>query len=174
MTDAPEKIFADKEFGHNDWDAGTFCTVNDGGTEYTRTDISQDKINEKDERIEELEAACEVVSQEFEGDLWTACRKLLTKAHFDFSGSYPDGVQVEEFEGHMNETLFEFDRAEAKIAELENALAAASGTIAAMRDNVAAGQARNAQLQDTLQDIASTGVGWTVQAARDALKSKPW
>jgi uncharacterized coiled-coil protein SlyX len=63
---------------------------------------------------------------------------------------------------------------DARIAELENALAAASGTIAAMRDNVAAGQARNAQLQDTLQDIASTGVGWTVQAARDALKSKPW
>jgi hypothetical protein len=33
----------------------------------------------------------------------------------------------------MNETLSEFNRAEAKIAELENALAAASGTIAAMR-----------------------------------------
>jgi uncharacterized coiled-coil protein SlyX len=70
--------------------------------------------------------------------------------------------------------MTEISNAQAKIAELENALAAASGTIAAMRDNVAAGQARNAQLQDTLQDIASTGVGWTVQAARDALKSKPW
>jgi hypothetical protein len=41
MTDAPETIWADKEFGCADWDAGTFCTVDDGSTSYTRTDHSQ-------------------------------------------------------------------------------------------------------------------------------------
>ena len=46
MTDAPEKIWADKEFGSDDWDAGTFCTVSDGGTEYTRTDIADALIEE--------------------------------------------------------------------------------------------------------------------------------
>jgi hypothetical protein len=46
MIDAPETIFADKEFGHNDWDAGTFCTVSDGGTEYTRADVAQARIAE--------------------------------------------------------------------------------------------------------------------------------
>ena len=50
MTDVPEKIWACKEFGSDDWDAGTFCTVSDGGTEYTRTDVT-------DARIKELEAA---------------------------------------------------------------------------------------------------------------------
>jgi hypothetical protein len=49
MTDVPEKIWACKEFGSDDWDAGTFCTVSDGGTEYTRTDVT-------DARIKELEA----------------------------------------------------------------------------------------------------------------------
>ena len=56
MTDAPEKIWADKEFGYDDWDAGTFCTVSDGGTEYTRTDIS-------DALIEELESALRSILQ---------------------------------------------------------------------------------------------------------------
>jgi hypothetical protein len=41
MTDAPETIWANKEFGCDDWDAGTFCTVDDGSTSYTRTDHSQ-------------------------------------------------------------------------------------------------------------------------------------
>ena len=143
-----------------------------GGVEYTRADVAQAKIDEKEERIEELEAACEVVSLEFEGDLWTACRKLLTKSHFDFSGSYPDGVQVEEFEGHMNETLSEFDRAESKISELENALAAASGAIAAMRADVATGQARIAELHRALTFIACS-TNAEGKLARAALKSKP-
>jgi hypothetical protein len=34
-------------------------------------------------------------------------------------------------------------------------------------------QARIAQLEAVLQDIASIGLGWTVQAARDDLKAKP-
>jgi peroxiredoxin family protein len=41
MTDAPETIFANKESGSADWDAGTFCTVDDGGTSFTLTDHSQ-------------------------------------------------------------------------------------------------------------------------------------
>jgi hypothetical protein len=41
MTDAPKTIFANKEFGSDDWDAGTFCTVDDGSVPYTRTDHSQ-------------------------------------------------------------------------------------------------------------------------------------
>ena len=60
MTDAPENIWADKEFGSDDWDAGTFCTVSDGGTEYTRTDVT-------DARIEELETALLECREEIEG-----------------------------------------------------------------------------------------------------------
>ena len=51
MTDAPEKIWADKEFGYNDWDAGTFCTVSDGGTEYTRTDVAEARIKELEREL---------------------------------------------------------------------------------------------------------------------------
>jgi hypothetical protein len=86
---------------------------------YTSTDISQAIIQEKDERIEELEAACEVVSQEFEDDLWVACRRLLTKTYFDFSASSVDGIHADDFEGHMNETLKQFDISQTRIAELE-------------------------------------------------------
>ena len=62
MTDAPEKIWADKEFGYDDWDAGTFCTVSDGGTEYIRYDKHTGYLadiraayGESCERIKELE-----------------------------------------------------------------------------------------------------------------------
>ena len=54
MTDAPEKIWADKEFGYNDWDAGTFCTVSDGGTEYTRTDIADARYNKLERKAVNL------------------------------------------------------------------------------------------------------------------------
>jgi hypothetical protein len=47
-------------------------------------------------------------------------------------------------------TLLELANAQAKIAELENALAAASGTIAAMRADVATDQARIAELEAAL------------------------
>jgi hypothetical protein len=47
------------------------------------------------------------------------------------------------------------DVAQAKIAELENALAAASGTIAAMRADAAKGQARIAGLEAALEWYAS-------------------
>ena len=47
------------------------------------------------------------------------------------------------------------DTAQAKIAELENALAAASGTIAAMRADAAAGQERIADLQGALEKIVT-------------------
>ena len=100
MTNAPETIFADKEFGHNDWDAGTFCTVNDGGTEYTRAAVAQARAEGFQERISELVAL-------LDQQLGTPC----------------EGIR------HAQE----IEESQAKIAELENALAAASGTIAAMR-----------------------------------------
>jgi hypothetical protein len=77
------------------------------------------RIEEQDERIEELEAACEVVSSEFEGDLWVVCRRLLTKTYFDFSASTADGVYADDFEGHMNETLAEFDRSQDQLDKLK-------------------------------------------------------
>jgi hypothetical protein len=83
---------------------------------------AQALIEEKDERIEELEQDCEIISSEFESDLWVVCRRLLTKTHFDFSHSHVDGIHTDEFEGHMNETLAELDRSEARIAELEDLL----------------------------------------------------
>jgi hypothetical protein len=49
------------------------------------------------------------------------------------------------------------DAAQAKIAELENALAAASGTIAAMRADVATDQARIAELEAALEEIGHMG-----------------
>jgi Lar family restriction alleviation protein len=79
-------------------------------------------LEEKDERIEELEQDCEIISSEFESDLWVVCRRLLTKTHFDFSHAHVDGVHTDEFEGHMNETISEIDRADARIAELQEAL----------------------------------------------------
>jgi len=75
--------------------------------------------DEQSERIEELQQACEVVSSEFEGELWQACRYLLGKTHFDFSEANVDGIQAADFQDHMNETLAEFDRAMGRIAELE-------------------------------------------------------
>ena len=71
-------------------------------------------IDAQDDRIEELEAACEIVSAEFEGELWQACRRILDKTHFDFNGVFPDGIQADTFEGHMEETLAELDRSEVK------------------------------------------------------------
>ena len=56
MTDAPEKIWADKDFRYDWWETGTFCTVSDGGTEYTRTDVT-------DARIKELESAFRSILQ---------------------------------------------------------------------------------------------------------------
>ena len=50
----------------------------------------------------------------------------------------------------------EISNAQAKIAELENALAAASGTIAAMRADAAKGQARISQLEGALGSLQ----GW--------------
>ena len=78
---------------------------------------------EKDERIEELQQACEVVSSEFEGELWQACRYILGKTHFDFSEANFEGIRAADFQDHMNETLAEFDRAMARIEELETELA---------------------------------------------------
>ena len=49
----------------------------------------------------------------------------------------------------------EISNAQAKIAELENALAAASGTIEAMRDGVATDQDRIAELKAALRPFAS-------------------
>lgn len=68
-------------------------------------DALQTECDEQAERIEELEAACEVVSNEFEGDLWKVCRRLLEKTGYDVSGSNPDGIQADSFEDHMIEAL---------------------------------------------------------------------
>jgi hypothetical protein len=87
------------------------------------------RIEEQDERIEELEAACEVVSSEFEGDLWVVCRRLLTKTYFDFSASTADGVYADDFEGHMNETLEQFDISQARIKGLEETLTTISSCV---------------------------------------------
>ena len=67
---------------------------------------------------------------------------------------------------------------QAKIAELENALAAASGTIAAMRADVTTGQALIAELADALQSVLRVPNSEAAQGimkvfARDALKTKP-
>lgn len=92
-------------------------------------DAQAAKLEEQAERIEELEAACEVVSNEFEGELWQSCRRLLQETYFDFSGTCGDGIQAADFESHMKETLSEFDRLQvksetqaAKIAALVDAL----------------------------------------------------
>jgi hypothetical protein len=127
MTGAPEKIWhtidrKGKISLSPDAHVEPCFEVSEAYFAYTRTDIYNDAIEGKDERIEELEAACEVVSSEFEGDLWAVCRRLLTKTHFDFSHAHVDGVHTDEFEGHMNETISEIDRAQARIAELKAAL----------------------------------------------------
>jgi multidrug resistance efflux pump len=84
-----------------------------------------------------------------------------------------------------------FKSQQAKIAELENALAAASGTIAAMRADVATDQARIAELEAALEEIGHMGfdmpatldltedawrrrrTGVMQHIARGALKPKP-
>ena len=91
------------------------------GTGVQKGLLRKDLSDAKDERIEELEAerdelaervnelqhACEVVSSEFEGELWQSCRRLLQKTGFDFHGADVDGIQADNFESHMNETLAE-------------------------------------------------------------------
>jgi hypothetical protein len=123
MTDGSETIYAWQsadDFGYGGWSLTNDFEAT-SKTEYIRTDIYNDAIEEKDERIEELEQDCEIISSEFESDLWVVCRRLLTKTHFDFSHAHVDGIHTDEFEGHMNETLSEFDRTQARIAELEAA-----------------------------------------------------
>ena len=49
MTDhkddlAPDYIWAMREVGSDDMDAGTFCSVDDGGTKYIRSDLAQSQI----------------------------------------------------------------------------------------------------------------------------------
>jgi uncharacterized coiled-coil protein SlyX len=67
---------------------------------------------------------------------------------------------------------------DARIAELENALAAAFGTIAAMRADVTTGQALIAELADALQSILRVPNSEAAQGimkvfASMALKPKP-
>jgi hypothetical protein len=118
-----------KGLSEHDWAAGGYDVGRFGIEAVARIAELEAALEERDERIEGLEAACEIVSSEFEGDLWVACRSLLTKTHFDFSVSSADGVQAADFEGHMNDTLYEFDRAQERIAELEAALQNVMGNI---------------------------------------------
>jgi len=82
-----------------------------------RIEELEDKLDEQEERIEELEAACEVVSSEFEGELWQVCRRLLGKTGFDVRAHEPDGIQADVFEDHMNEILAQRDADIARIEE---------------------------------------------------------
>ena len=61
MTDTkpPTRIWAAKEYNADDWEAGTFYAVDDGGVEYVRADVV-DRIKEKLEKaIYELGGAAE-------------------------------------------------------------------------------------------------------------------
>ena len=49
MTDqkddlAPDYIWAMREVGSDDMDAGTFCSVDDGGTKYIRSDLAEARV----------------------------------------------------------------------------------------------------------------------------------
>ena len=107
--------------------------------------------DELTERVDELQQACEVVSSEFEGELWQSCRRLLQKTQFDFHGADVDGIQADAFESHMNETLVEFDHAIARIAELEAklnwVLTERDETFALMLDRVRTAEAKLASWQ---------------------------
>ena len=58
-TDAPEKIWADNSclIRLGRWHAGTFCTVSDGGTEYTRADVADARIKELESALVNIEVA---------------------------------------------------------------------------------------------------------------------
>jgi uncharacterized coiled-coil protein SlyX len=75
--------------------------------------------DEQADRIEDLEHACEVVSAEFEGELWQSCHRLLKKTGFDFHGADVNGIHADDFESHMNETLAAFDREATRADEAE-------------------------------------------------------
>ncbi|MFG6591304.1 hypothetical protein [Sulfitobacter sp. 1A12157] len=50
MTEtAPERIWAAAEAGSDDFDAGTFCTVDDGGVPYVRADLLDDAVKALEE-----------------------------------------------------------------------------------------------------------------------------
>ena len=147
-TGAPERIWAQPPTTFDGLDVWTAYPCGEA-TEYTRKDLSDAMIVEAEqrgyakamdaerkdaeariaeleaerddltERVDELQQACEVVSSEFEGELWQACRRLLQKTQFDFHGADVDGIQADAFESHMDDTLAEFDYAIARIAELE-------------------------------------------------------
>ena len=59
MSEAPERIWAQKEAFSDDWDAGTFCTVSDGGVGYMRADHVDALL--KAEREKALREAAEKV-----------------------------------------------------------------------------------------------------------------
>lgn len=106
---------------HGDWvryEDYEALTARAAAAEMALAKVTDDR-DEYAERTEELERACEIVSGEFEGELWQSCRRLLQKTGFDFHGADVDGIQADDFEGHINETLAEFDSLTALIATIE-------------------------------------------------------
>lgn len=60
MNDAPERIWAQKEAFSEDWDAGTFCTVSDGGVGYIRADRIEALLKaEREKALREAAEVCE-------------------------------------------------------------------------------------------------------------------
>lgn len=57
-NEAPERIWAAKDRS-GIWDAGTFCTVSDGGAPYIREDLHTAEVQRLQERVRELEGALE-------------------------------------------------------------------------------------------------------------------
>jgi hypothetical protein len=94
MTDAPEKIWAYKEFFSDDWDAGTFCTVNDGGTAYTRTDV---------------------VDAEYERGFGDGCRHIQEDYE---AGEQLDlraaQARIKELERELGHCIYEIDRSDSR------------------------------------------------------------
>lgn len=59
---------------------------------------------------EELRSAAETVSNEFEGDLWKANRRILERLKFDWSGIGSEGVTAEQVEDFIMDAVTHLER----------------------------------------------------------------
>ena len=88
MSEAPERIWAQKEAFSDDWDAGTFCTVCDGGAEYIRADHVDALLKaEREKALREAAGVCERIrTQKTNGP-------MPERAGFDYEQSILDLIE---------------------------------------------------------------------------------
>jgi len=82
------------------------------------------ELDDAKDRIEELERDGEVLSNEFEGELWVTCRQLLEDMGFDWNRDQGDGVTTQHFYDWVSEEFRDAKARETRLTTERDALRA--------------------------------------------------